>query len=186
MVVVGLISAVAGAETFTALTTVRPIWPSRPVRSKSQGPAVSSSRRVLERRAWVLRDGVAQPPVHAPGKIALGADLAQLQALRRGQGSAESHPLAQKALGDGAAQGDGAVELVLIHAPLPLLAAQVGQQRHVIGKGLAGLADDELLGLAGELPVDGANVVAGDVLPDVEKLAGVVALAVLHHAVRPG
>ena len=29
-------------------------------------------------------------------------------------------------------------------------------------------------------------IVAGDVLPDVEKLAGVVALAVLHHAVRPG
>ena len=46
MVVVGLISAVAGAEAFTALTTVRPIRPSRPVRSKSQGPAVSSSRRV--------------------------------------------------------------------------------------------------------------------------------------------
>ena len=115
-------------------------------------------------------------------EILLRAHLVNFDAITRRHGGAERDVLLHKLRAHGRCYGCGGVQFFERRRFAVFFYAEIHKQHDVIQRRVACLPQNERIGLAGKLPVNGSDVIARHILAQIEHLAWVVALAVLHFA----
>ena len=115
-------------------------------------------------------------------EILLRAHLVNFEAITRRHGGAERDVLLHKLRAHGRCYGCRGVQFFERRRFAVFLYAEIHKQHDVIQRRVACLPQNERIGLAGKLPMNGSDVIARHILAQIEHLAWVVALAVLHFA----
>ena len=139
--------------------------------------------KVPQARTAGLLHRKAEPARQKLVKIPLRAYLKPLYALFRRYNGAERHAAANQPLGNGRCNGDSRIQLLLCLRSGQMAAAEIRQQRDIVMRRGARLTNDQLIRLAGQLPVNGSYIITRDIIADIEHFACIAALAVLHDTV---
>lgn len=139
--------------------------------------------KVPQTRTAGLLHRKAEPARQKLVKIPLRAYLKPLYAVFRWYDGAERHAAANQLPGNGRCNGDSRIQLLLCLRSGQMAAAEIRQQRDIVMRRVARLTDDQLIRLAGQLPVNGSYIITRDIIADIEHFACIAALAVLHDTV---